>query len=223
MLITFSGLDGSGKTTLINSLKKTLEKNNFRVTSLSMYGHVSLYGIIRFLRTQIFSLTRKRKYPSFNVSNIGSEERKGNRLHNILLNILRKNFTKRCVLVIDIFILLIFRIYIEIVKQHVFVLDRYFYDFLADVADGRRWRYIKSFVHVAPTPNVAFFVDVNPDTAFLRKGEYTIPHLKRRHKIYMRIFQWVPNQIFIQNDDLHKTKKRIEKIVLNHLAYNLTI
>jgi thymidylate kinase len=229
MFITFSGLDGSGKTTLIGSLKTALEQRNYRVTALTMYGQVSLYGIIRLVREWIIGGAEKtlpeklEKHEILAGQNFSSDETiPYGRFQRLIANIFRGNAIKRCAFVFDLFILLVFRLYLERVKNHIFILDRYFYDFLADVADGRRWLYIRAFLSVTPTPDVPIFIDISPDEAFSRKGEYSVAHLERRHTIYMKIFQWVRNPVFIQNDDLEKTKGRIEKTVFDSLNSDKT-
>ena len=47
MIITFSGLDGSGKTTLIKKLSNYLEDKNIIFESKSIYEDLSHYAIIR--------------------------------------------------------------------------------------------------------------------------------------------------------------------------------
>ncbi len=227
MLITFSGLDGAGKTTLISNLKTILEKQNYQVTALTMYGHVSLYGIIRLLRDRIIRLVKKpipnrleRHKIVGSPNSLGNEAIQYGRIQKVIVHILRKNIVKQCALVLDLLILFIFRLYLEKIKKHIFILDRYFYDFLAEVADSHRWLYIRAFLLIAPRPDIAIFVDVSPDKAFLRKGEYTLAHLHRRRTIYMKMFNWVHNIIFIPNDDLEQAKKRIERIVFEYLIHD---
>ena len=125
MLITFSGLDGSGKTTLAASLKSFLEQQNLRVTTKTMYGQVSLYGIIRFVRDWIIAATREsspKKLEKNIISSIpnfskGETFRYG-RIQKLLLNVFRNNTIKRCVYILDIIILSIFRLYFESKKSH---------------------------------------------------------------------------------------------------------
>src|ERR1041384_6318799 len=52
MLITFSGLDGSGKSTLIACLKENLERDHQRVAVSHMNYDVGIYPMLRsFLKT----------------------------------------------------------------------------------------------------------------------------------------------------------------------------
>ena len=49
MLITFSGLDGSGKTTLVRLLQASLERRDVRATVSHMYRDVGVYAFGRAL------------------------------------------------------------------------------------------------------------------------------------------------------------------------------
>ena len=51
MIITFSGLEGSCKTTLIKYLENYFQKNNIKYDSYSIYGELSVYAIIRNLKS----------------------------------------------------------------------------------------------------------------------------------------------------------------------------
>src|SRR2546421_11979710 len=53
MLITFSGLDGAGKSTLVRWLQQTLEGQNRRVVVFHMNDHVGVYAYLRRLRNQL--------------------------------------------------------------------------------------------------------------------------------------------------------------------------
>ena len=54
MLITFSGLDGAGKSTLIAWLKESLERGNRRVAVFHMNDHVGAYAYLRAVRDRLF-------------------------------------------------------------------------------------------------------------------------------------------------------------------------
>src|SRR5947207_1433603 len=53
MLITFSGLDGAGKSTLVRWLQQTLERQHRRVVVFHMNDHVGVYAYLRRLRNQL--------------------------------------------------------------------------------------------------------------------------------------------------------------------------
>ena len=53
MLITFSGLDGAGKSTLIEWLKTALEEQDRQVAIFHLNDHVGLYAYARFVRDRL--------------------------------------------------------------------------------------------------------------------------------------------------------------------------
>jgi thymidylate kinase len=224
MFITFSGLDGSGKSTIISNLRDRLEKRNHRVTVLTMYGQVSLYGIIRNCRDLLFKSAKQSNYIDLSnhdkiraaISETDAPLVEG-RFQQIIVKLLRKNCVKRIVFVIDLFILIIFRFIIERINKNIFILDRYFYDFLADVAEGDKWFYTRIFLSLAPTPSIPIFIDVSAEESFRRKGEYSVRHLQKRRKVYAHIFQWVEEMIFVPNDNLDLTVSIIEDEVIKKL------
>src|SRR5262249_18307608 len=63
MLITFSGLDGAGKSTLIERLKLVLEKRNRQVTIFHMNDHVGLYAYLRSMRDWLTGTVRDPNQP----------------------------------------------------------------------------------------------------------------------------------------------------------------
>ena len=54
----------------------------------------------------------------------------------------------------DLLVFLCYRLYLEKVEQRVLIADRYFYDTLVDVSDGRRWFWIRLLKWLTPTPHV---------------------------------------------------------------------
>jgi len=124
---------------------------------------------------------------------------------------------KRVVYVADLAVLLACRLVVEGVRRRVLVMDRYFYDSLADVADGRRWAYVRGFLRILPTPDVPVFVDVSPEQAFGRKGEYSIAYLARRRALYRSIFDRVERCLVLKNDDLDLAFRELEEAVMQRM------
>jgi thymidylate kinase len=139
-------------------------------------------------------------------------------LMRTFLGVVRSTLVKQYVLFLDLPILLFYRLYLEKVRKRILVIDRYFYDSLADVTDGRRWLYVRLFLLIAPTPDVPVFVDVNPNQAFARKGEYSVDYMERRRQIYQRIFSWVHRPIVLANEDLKATLDTLKTVVAERVA-----
>ena len=200
MLITFSGLDGAGKSTLIYDLKTSLEKKGRRVEVLNMYDHVGLYAFMRFVRNR----------------------QPGQTSHSskLFYKIARSHRVKRLICIFDLFIFFIYRFYFERVKKCVLIIDRYFYDTFVDVADGKKWRYIKSLLFFTPVPNIPIFVDIDPEKAFARKGEGSIEYLRRRYIYYQKISSWVRGSFVLPNEDMYIASRIVNAIVSEKIGKN---
>lgn len=220
MLITFSGLDGSGKSTLIAELKKGLEKRNFGTAVLTMYDHVGLYAMLRYARNRIIDVIgRKRKDVLCNdPDRIGMKAGDYGSVISAGIGVLRSRLVKRLVYFIDLCLFLLYRLYFEKIKKRVLILDRYFYDSLADVTDGQKWSFVRLFLFIVPTPDAPIFVDVSPEDAFSRKGEYPVDYMIKRRGKYKKIFSWVNRPIILANDNLEKTIKEMEAIVCERMT-----
>lgn len=220
MLITFSGLDGAGKSTLIERLRTVLAADGHRVTVLTMYDDIGVYAFIRRVRDTVTGrpgwLTRPgatAPRASSDPDRLGIPPARHGSLMSVLFRIVRSKRTKRVVYCVD---LLLFRLRLAVARAgpRVLVTDRYFYDSLADVADGRRWSYIHWFLSLLPAPDVPVFVDVPPEAAFRRKAEYSVRYLARRREVYRHIFSRVERCLVLKNDDLELAFRELEGAVI---------
>lgn len=222
MLITFSGLDGAGKSTLIARLRRALQAEGRRVTVLTMYDDVGFYAFLRAVRDRTAGGLRRLRgqAPPALVSNdpdrLGVPQARRGPLMSLLFWIVRHPRTKRVVYCFDL-LLVVTRLARERTPGGVLIMDRYFYDSLADVADDDGWRYIHGFLRALPVPDVPVFVDVAPEAAFQRKGEYSIEYLRRRQDAYRHIFGRVPHAVIVKNDDLELAYRSLEDAVTRRM------
>ncbi len=178
MLITLSGLDGAGKSTLAEALRASLEKGGTPAVIFHMNKDVGLYAYVRNVRDTIKGLVAPGSgSASSTIPQSGSPQQSG-RAKGALLELRRRIIwnkpLRRWVDVGDLIMFHAYRLYIEKIRRRVLIMDRYFYDRLADQADGRRWKYLRWFARITPVPDVAVLVEVSPEEAFERKGEYSI-------------------------------------------------
>jgi len=225
MLISFSGLDGAGKSTLISHLTVSLEKKGYRVVILTMYDHISFYAFLRMMRNKFFTIIGRKH--SENLENISSAsedwnnwlpDSKGRKprdpkigtgdkktiFQRLLYGFFRSSIVRRFILFFDVLMLLILRFFHEVFHGRVLITDRYIYDTLADISDleSRKWFFVKNFLKIVPEPDLAVFVDVDPETAYARKKEYPVEYMEWRRNTYLRIFGWLNNPFILMNDDL---------------------
>lgn len=221
MLITFSGLDGSGKTTLIEVAKKTVIKRNKKVTVLTMYDNIAFFSFIRRLRDfclKNFNFMRGKI--SGNKAKEEDSKRKKLNFMSLFVDRARGNVRfRQLVYFIDLLIFLIIKFYYLRLKNEVLITDRYFFDSLTDIVideNGKtrdKWNYIKLFLKIMPTPDLPIFVDIDGDIAFKRKGEYSPYYNKVRRRIYLHIFSLIDQHRIVNNLDLFQSMRKIEKLV----------
>ncbi len=229
MLITFSGLDGAGKSTLIEWLKTTLEQQNRSVAVFHMTDHVGVYAYVRALRDgvekAIRSLSRApNTEQSRSADTPGAREpivapsRLGAVMKAIKRAVVWNKAVRRFLYPIDLIVFLCYRLYIEKLKRQVLIMDRYFYDTLVDVSNGRGWFWIRLLERLTPTPDVPVYLDIAPEEAYGRKGEYSVDYLRRRWLAYKKVFPWVRSSVTLANHDLSATKEVLRKVVMQRIA-----
>ena len=218
MLVTLSGLDGAGKSTLAEALKASLEKNGTPAVIFHMNKQVGLYAYVRNLR-DAFLRTIRSPRPGPHAAKVTGKDlaTKPGRAKAMLLEIRRRIIwnkeLRRWVDLGDLATFLVYRLYVEKVRGQVLIMDRYFYDRITDIADGRHWRYLRWFSRMTPVPDVPVFVEVSPEEAFARKGEYSVDSMTRRRTIYREVFSWVPGAIVLCNDDCHRAADELQRVV----------
>lgn len=189
LLITFSGLDGAGKSTLIRDLAIDLRSGGRRVRVLTMYDDISFYALVRAVRNR---LRRRRAGAGRSASPATGS--------GLLYAIFRSAPARRVAFAGDLLSVIARRLYHQGLRAETIILDRYLYDTLADAAGGG-WPSLRVLLRLTPVPDVPIFVDVDPAQAFARKGEYDPDYLSDRRRTYLELFRHVPGAITVRNDD----------------------
>lgn len=211
MLITFSGLDGAGKSTLIEFLSATLEGQRHSVVVLHLNDQVGVYASLRALRDRVLGRRPDLLAPGAPDPRSQKLTRPAPRgLRGLLLRlrtaiVWNKSF-RRLLYPIDLFIFLCYRAYVEKAKGRVLIMDRYFYDTLVDVSNGRERLWTRMLERMTPEPTVPVFLDITPEESFRRKGEFTVEYLRRRSDAYHSVFARVPGTVRIVNANLDASK-----------------
>lgn len=222
MLITFSGLDGSGKSTLIECLKETLEKRNRRVVVFHMYYDIGLLAAARFLLNKLSPAKKAHAAREGKQAHAPRQSGAGGKGKNFAARLRytvgwNKNL-RLFVYPFDLLIFLCYRLYIEKLKKQILIMDRYFYDTLVDVTDGRKGYGARLLSSLTPLPSVPILVDISPEEAFSRKGEHSLSYLNQRRLSYQKLFPREGGAVVLAgDDDIDATRRALEKIVLERL------
>jgi thymidylate kinase len=223
MLITFSGLDGAGKSTLIELLKMELEGQSRRVAVFHMNKDIGVYAYLRFIRDFLLSLGCLRRARGVKSAAKGSKAAEDGKIKSAAWS-LRKSVVwskalRRWVYVIDLCLFFFYRLYLEKLRKRVLIMDRYFYDRLVDVADGRGWLGLKLLKSLTPRPTLPIFLDITPEESFARKGEFSVDYLRRRRALYREILSWDEGTVVISNQhDVNSTLRTLGKVVIKRMA-----
>ncbi len=221
MLITFSGLDGSGKSTLVDYLRDSLEKNNTPVAVSHMNYDVGLYSAIRFL-------VRKATGKANGDTGVQESHAPRERAHEgqfrsrsakLRYQLVWNKGLRLFIYPVDVVIFLCYRFYIERVNRQVLIMDRYFYDTLVDVAGTQTSLPVRFLSWLTPKPHLSVYLDVTAEEAFARKSEYSVDYLNRRRLSYQKLISKLPSVLVLSTEqDLASTRLRLTSAIQDRLA-----
>jgi thymidylate kinase len=189
-LITFSGIDGAGKTTQIEFLTSSLQTLGLRVLRLSFWDDVAVWSKMRAGvggRTIGRSRTDSAAEPSFSPKN-------NKHIRKWYLTVARSGMY-----LLDIVRLRRLLNSQRVQNSDVVIFDRYIYDQMANIdSPSQRARiYGKLLLKQAPAPDLAFILDASPTAAFARKPEYPLEFVHKNRQTFLHLRELVPQLIVI--------------------------
>jgi thymidylate kinase len=214
MLITFSGLDGAGKSTLIAWLQSELERRARPVAVFHMNDHVGVYAYLRAIRDRV----RPHRAPPRPAGPAATTPLKRG-LVAVRNAVIWNKSLRRLLYPIDLAVFCVYRLLVEKLRGRVLIMDRYFYDSLVDVSNGRGTRWLRFLARLTPTPDLAVFLDISPEESYARKGEYSVEYLRARWRHYRAVAPWVRTALVLDNRDLAHTQRILARALEERRAW----
>jgi thymidylate kinase len=179
LLISFSGLDGAGKSTQIENLRERLNVAGLKVKLLTFWDDVVV-------------MTKYRE--SFVHTVYGSE--KGIGAPGKPVNRRDKNVRAWYLTIARHGLYLLDAMHLRVVVSRalrsgsdVVIVDRYIYDELANIPLEKpvSQAFLRAVVKIVPKPDVAYLLDANPEVAHKRKPEYPVDFMHKCRAAYYRL------------------------------------
>lgn len=179
LLISFSGLDGAGKSTQIENLQERLGAAGLQVRLLTFWDDIVV-------------MTRYRE--GFVHKVYGSE--KGIGAPNKPVNRRDKNVRAWYLTIARYALYLLDAMHLRRTVQKtlksgadVIIVDRYIYDELANLPLERpvTLRFVRLMQKIAPQPDLAYLLDADPEAAHKRKPEYPVAFMHKCRAAYYRL------------------------------------
>jgi thymidylate kinase len=176
--ITFSGIDGSGKSTQIAAIHKALSQAGIKVRVLAFWDDIAALAWAReFLSHALFRGEKGVGSPGKPVrrrdKNIRSWYMTPARCFLYLLDALRLSAVMARVSARE--------------DADIVILDRYLYDELANLDLTSRFAraYARFLLRLAPRPSLACLLDADPERAHQRKPEYSLDFVNSNRASYL--------------------------------------
>jgi thymidylate kinase len=210
LLISFSGVDGSGKSTQIDGLRSALHAAGLKTTLLAFWDNV-VVGV---------------KYREGFVHKVYKSER-GIGAPGKPVNRRDKNVRGWHLTLARHFLYLLDAIHLGRVVARakksgvdVVILDRYIYDELSNLNlhNPLSRAFVKLVHSFVPRPDIAYLLDADPVAAYARKPEYPVEFMKKCRRAYFDLARILKTMTVIPALDLPEAKHAVLRAAERELA-----
>lgn len=213
LVVSFSGLDGAGKTTQIENLRALAHSLGLRDTLLAFWDNIVVLSRYRegFVH-KVYGSERGIGAPDKPVA------RRDKNVRAWYLSIIRHGLYLLDTLHLAWVIAKARRRDLDLV-----IVDRYIYDELANLPlENPLTRIFVQFVKgIAPTPDIAFLLDADPVAARIRKPEYSVEFMQQSRRAYFMLAELLDTMTVIPPLPLSEAKHQVEQHFLRTLGGGL--
>jgi thymidylate kinase len=182
-LVSFSGIDGAGKTTQIDTVLVWLRDAGLQVRLLRFWDDIAVAGRLR--ATMSHTLFKSEK-------GVGTPDRPVQR-RDKNVRVWYMTAARLLLYFLDAARLAFVVATTSRTDADVVIFDRYLYDELAnlDLAKPVPRAYVRLLLKLVPRPNLAFLLDADPAQARARKPEYPLDFLDNNRAQYMALAKFI--------------------------------
>jgi thymidylate kinase len=204
-LVSFSGIDGAGKSTQIDALQSHLRQLGLRSNLYTFWDNIVVFPGLR-------------EHMSFKAfkgdKGIGSPGKP----------IIRrdKNVTSWYITAIRLFLYMLDAYSLRVAVSgscdagvDVIIFDRYIYDELANLPLNNRLVlfYVHLLLGLIPKPDVAYIVDADPEAAHIRKPEYPLEFVRKNRDSYIALSHLVRGMTVLPPRSVEETSAKIRESI----------
>jgi len=202
ILISFSGMDGAGKSTQIDNLRSIAESYGLKVVVLTFWDHVVTLSRYRegFVQ-KVFK----------SESGVGEPGKPVNRRDKNVRG-WHMNLVRHGLYTLDAAHLPFVIAGAQRTGADVIIMDRYIHDELANLPLNNPLTrvYVRTVASLVPKPDIAFVLDAEPELAYARKPEYPLDFLRQVRAAYVDLANLLGTITVVPALSLSEAKRVVE-------------